>query len=167
MYKITNTDSIIRVSDGAFIPADPANFDYASYLAWLAAGNTPEPADVPTLDEIKAAKWEAIKTERDRRVQLGGYKVGQHWYQSDTFSRTQQIGLVILGSNIPAGLQWKTYEDGFVTMTQTLANQIFAAAAAQDAANFSAAITHKTAMEASQDPVNYDFSQGWPESYQP
>lgn len=32
-----------RVSDGAFIPPDPANTDYAAYLEWVAAGNTPEP----------------------------------------------------------------------------------------------------------------------------
>jgi len=38
---------VIRTTDGTFIPPDPANTDYAAYLAWLEAGNTPDPAPVP------------------------------------------------------------------------------------------------------------------------
>ena len=48
MYQLTTTGtSIIRLSDGAFIPADSDNTDYAAYLRWWAEGNTPLPAAPP------------------------------------------------------------------------------------------------------------------------
>ena len=48
MYRLTESPSIIiRIADGAHIPADPGNTDYQAYLAWRDAGNDPEPYQPP------------------------------------------------------------------------------------------------------------------------
>lgn len=120
---------------------------------------------VPSPDQQKLDAWLRIKTERDRRIQNGGYKVGAKWFHSDTFSRTQQMGLVMMGANIQANTAWKTMDGSFVVMTQALAGQIFGTAAASDIAIFTTAETHRATMEASPDPAAYDFLSGWPVAY--
>lgn len=45
VFGQTEPTSVIRLSDNACIPFDEANTDYQQYLAWLADGNEPLPAD--------------------------------------------------------------------------------------------------------------------------
>ena len=51
-YKLQNNIegqacAVTIIGQNISIPFDPANTDYQAYLAWLAEGNTPEPADTP------------------------------------------------------------------------------------------------------------------------
>ena len=68
MYKLNQSTLITRLSDGASIPADPANTDYAAYLQWLSEGNTPTPADIsvpPTYSELRAAAYPSFADQFD------------------------------------------------------------------------------------------------------
>ena len=42
---LNKVDTVQRLSDGTWIPMDPANTDYQEYLKWVAEGNTPLPAE--------------------------------------------------------------------------------------------------------------------------
>lgn len=172
MYYSQSTGGFyVAAIHGDNIPADAVEITVEQHLQLLdgqSNGKRIEGGDdgLPVLSAhpaaTPAAMWGLIKAERDRRIQLGGYKVGDKWYHSDTFSRTQQMGLVLMGQTMPSGIQWKTMDGSFVEMTPALASQIFQGAAASDIAIFAAAEQHKAAMEASADPGAYDFTSGWP-----
>lgn len=57
-YQLT-FNGVIRLADRAFIPESLNNRDWRRYLAWIAEGNVPTPADPPpppTRDELDAAE---------------------------------------------------------------------------------------------------------------
>ena len=155
------------------IPADAVEISAATHAALLAdqsagkviqsdkSGN-PVAVDPPPL--TTAQMWDGIKTERDRR-KAGGVKIGAKWFHSDDGSRIQQMGLVMMGASLPAGLQWKTMDGSFIPMTPALAQQVFTGQAASDQAIFAVAEQHRVAMEASPDPAAYDFSTNWPKIF--
>lgn len=137
-------------------------------LGWLFSGGSFTPPPAPSRVAVVAAKWSAVKAERDRRKWLG-VKVSANWFHSDDSSRIQQLALVMLGANIPAGLQWKTLTrtgSVFVSMTQALAGSIFQSTLQSDTAVFSAAEMHRVAIEASATPESYNILIGWPASFE-
>jgi len=62
-YQLTSGDTIVRLSDNAYIPQAPGNRDYAEYLEWLEAGNKPLPApEPPPPSPDYLAFWDALMT---------------------------------------------------------------------------------------------------------
>lgn len=73
MFKLNLNGGVIRKSDNAFIPADPANADYAAFLKWQADGGVPDQADAlplsainaPVLTDIEALENKTLRAIRE------------------------------------------------------------------------------------------------------
>ncbi len=174
LYYAASTNGFYDSSFNNALPADAVKIsedEHASLLkgqsggAVLTADGDGHPKLVVQPKASAAQMWERIKAESDRRTTSGGYVAGGKWWHSDLKSRTQQMGLLLLGNSVPANLQWRTMDGSFATLTPALAQQILAAALAKEVAIFNAAETHKAACEASPDPSSYDFSGGWPKDF--
>ena len=134
------------------------------------------------LSKKKSQKWEAIKTKRNTLTQTGGYKALGNWFHSDTFSRSQQLGLArradrveysngnmdaqFSGDEPNSLLFWKTMDGSFVPVTPRLAQSISDAAERSDISIFKYAEQLNQQVQASTNPDSVDIEQGWPETYQ-
>ena len=110
-------------------------------------------------EQIQAVRWTKIKQKRDELTDNGGVLVSGKWFHTDTKSKQQQMALTMLGAAIPANLQWKTMDGSFITMTQTLAGQLFGAQIVREQAIFAHAETLKA-------DSNADINTGWPAHYE-
>lgn len=65
MYSLTPEGAaVLRLTDGAIVPMDPANSDYAAYLEWVAAGGVPDLPPQPTRASLLKQAVEQIRHER-------------------------------------------------------------------------------------------------------
>jgi hypothetical protein len=142
----------------------PKGKHWSGVINHVAGQFVPVYEDDPYYDP-KGSIWNDIKAIRDHKSTSGGYRASGKWFHSDLMSRTQQIGLVMMGAGIPEGIMWKTMDGSFVQMTQALAAEIFAAAAAQDSALFGFAEALNAQVQASADPTSIDIKTGWPAVY--
>lgn len=109
-------------------------------------------------EQLAQLRWSKLKQIRDDLTENGGCLVAGKWFHTDVKSKQQQLALTILGTNIPANLQWKTMDGSFITMTQTLASQVFTAQVAREQEIFSIAETKKEDQTL--------VTEGWPAKYE-
>ena len=138
----------------------------SSHLADLAAASAAAAAQAayaaahPTHAVIRAA----IKAERDRR-KFNGVFVSGKWIHTDTYSRTQWMGMVMMGASVPA-IEWTTMDGTSITTSQALAGAVFQATATLDATLFAYAKSLIDAVDASNDPASVDITTGWPATFE-
>lgn len=131
------------------------------------------PYTPPPITYLQDQAWENIKGERVRRMNTGGIKViidgVSKWFHSDEASRIQYIGLVnqhigpvSIGDSIPPDIKWKTMDGSFVNMTSSIAQALISSTVISDQAVFLVAEKHKAEMMKLANPLDYDFSAGWP-----
>ena len=138
----------------------------SSHLADLAAASAAAAAQAayaaahPTRAVIRAA----IKAERDRR-KFNGVFVSGKWIHTDTYSRTQWMGMVMMGAGIPA-IEWTTMDNTSITTSQALAGAVFQATATLDSTLFAFAKSLIDTVNASSDPTSVDITTGWPATFE-
>lgn len=117
-----------------------------------------------SLIPIRAARNAAIRAERDRR-KFNGVLVSAKWIHTDTYSRTQWMGMVMMGASVPA-IEWTTMDGTSITTSQALAGAVFQATATLDATLFAYAKSLIAAVDASSDPASVDITTGWPATFE-
>lgn len=159
--------------DGSQDHLIPADAEPISEEEAIAIANPP-----PTIEQRRKAVWEAVKSERKRRVN-GGVLVAGHWYHTDVDSRVQHMRLADKAATLLAGggtgsdvlqvagqpIAWKTLANDLVPMTAALAVAIVDAIEVLDALAFARAETLRAQIEASSDPDSIDITTGWPSTY--
>lgn len=113
MYKLTSTSMIFRLSDSAHIPADERNTDYQHYLAWLAKGNTPEPADGLSVEQI----YQEWKAERQQRVDAITVEVDGFIFDGDEVSQNRMARAVAGADLMTETTEWTLADNRVVVVT--------------------------------------------------
>lgn len=109
--------------------------------------------------------WTRIKQKRHGNLRGGVYvkSIGK-WLHSDDESRAQYTFMRTLPA-LPEKMAWKTMDNTFVPMTQALLDELSLQLLADEQADFANAERHRAAMLKADNPLDYDYSDGWTANY--
>ena len=108
--------------------------------------------------------WERIKAKRYDNLRHGVYikSVGK-WFQTDDATRLQYLALALesVTGGFKKPINWKTMDNSFLMLTPELLREIMQTMHDDEEADFINAEKHKAAMLKAENPLEYDYSDGW------
>ena len=108
--------------------------------------------------------WERIKAKRYDNLRHGVYakSVGK-WFQTDDATRLQYLALALesVTGGFKKPINWKTMDNSFLMLTPELLREIMQTMHDDEEADFINAEKHKAAMLKAENPLKYDYSDGW------
>lgn len=119
-YRLTSGSTVIRESDGAFIPDDPGNRDWQTYQAWLKAGNTADPVPSATLAQQAAVMLAAgLAVTSTGTPALDGTYAADPQTQSDLMAEVLSLAVNSAFTNGTASLGWPDIYGAYHTFNAT------------------------------------------------
>jgi hypothetical protein len=122
-----------------------------------------------TPEEEKESALKAVLSSLDKKlkvVQDGGVLVSGKWFYSDQESWLQYVGHKALNGALPPDVMWDTMDGTSIVRTQALIGTVLKSIDALNTGAYAVWKQHVAAVKASSDPANYDYSTGWPATYQ-
>ena len=114
--------------------------------------------------EQQEEMWERIKDKRYDNLRHGVYikSVGK-WFQTDDATRLQYLALALesVTGGFKKPINWKTMDNSFLMLTPELLREIMQTMHDDEEADFINAEKHKAAMLKAENPLKYDYSDGW------
>ena len=109
--------------------------------------------------------WTRIKQKRHDNLRGGVYvkSIGE-WLHSDDESRAQYTFMRTMPT-LPEKMMWKTMDNTYVPMTKELLDELSLQLLADEQADFANAERHRAAMLKADNPLDYDYSDGWTVNY--
>ena len=117
----------------------------------------------------QAEMWERIKAKRETQRYGGVYvpALGK-WMHSDEPSRTQYLQLQLFAASgvLKKTVRWKTMDGSFIDLDADGVTAVAAQIMDNEQEDFAVAERHRAAMLKAANPLEYDYSDGWTQTYQ-
>ena len=150
---------------GLTIEPPPSSLHTWDGKAWVLDAETAAALKQAQQEEV----WTRIKAKREAQRYGGAYIPAlKKWLQTDEPSRTQYLQLQLLEAKglFKQPVRWKTMDNSFIGLDAAAVTAIALQIMDNEQVDFANAERHRAAMLKADNPLDYDYSDGWTEIYQ-